>query len=534
MDNVKGLLQRGTSTFSEFTAGQKAVSVLGLIALVVGGLFFSRWASTPTYTPLFSNIASTDASAIVEKLNETGTPYELVDGGTTIMVPRDRVYDVRLQMSGEGLPAGEQTGYSLLDKQGITASEFKQRVDYQRAIEGELNKTIESIDGVETAVVRIVVPEKDVFADEDGKPTASVLLGTQMGSTLASPQVRAVVHLVASSVEGLSPDNVTVADSTGKLLSGSGQGGGGVGAATEREEQTQAYQARLQNSVQTMLEKVVGPGKAVVTVTADLDFDAAERRTESYQDNPKVRPIAEQNSKETYDGAGGTPTGGVLGPDNIAVPNGTGNGTGKYVKESRTLDNPVGKVTEVRTAAPGTVKRLNVAVLLDTGAAGNVDPAAVTKLVSAGVGIDVQRGDTIEVNRLAFNTDAATAAQKALEEAKKAEERAGMMQMAKTGGLSLLVGLMVLIAWLKSRKKKGSEAQRVELELLEAERAKLEQARQRLAVEHAENMLALESVAVTPSAAIADEMKNEITDLVERQPDEVAALLRGWLADRRT
>ncbi len=532
MDSVKGLLQRGTTTFSSFTAGQKAVSVLGLIALVIGGLFFSRWASTPTYTPLFSNIASTDASAIVEKLNETGTPYELVDGGTTIMVPRDRVYDLRLQMSGEGLPAGEQTGYSLLDKQGITASEFKQRVDYQRAIEGELNKTIEFIDGVDTAVVRIVVPEKDVFADEDGKTTASVLVGSQMGSTLASQQVRAIVHLVASSVEGLAPENVTVADSTGKLLSSSGQGGM-AGAATEREEQTQAYQARLQNNVQGMLEKVVGPGKAVVTVTADLDFDAVETKTEEFLDNRRARPISETQSDETYEGTGGAPVGGVLGPENRGVPNGD-DGQGKYTKRNVTRDNPVGKRTEMRVAAPGAVERLNVAVLVDTAVAGNVDPAVITKLVSAGAGLDLQRGDKIQVDRLPFNNDAALAAQKALEEAKKAEEKAGLMEMAKTAGLSLLVGLVVLIAWLKSRKKKGAEAQRVELELLEEERTKLEEARQRLAVEHAENMLALETVAVTPSASIADEMRGEISDLVERQPDEVAALLRGWLADRRS
>src|SRR3954465_12080934 len=152
---LAGALGRGGSAFSTTSLGQKVVIGLLVVGLLLGGFFFYRWITTPTYAPLFSNLASTDASAIVDELNASGVSYELTDGGGTIMVPNDQVYDLRLAMSGKGLPAGQDTGYSLLDQQGITTSEFQQQVTYQRAVEGELAKTLEAIKGVNTAVVHI-------------------------------------------------------------------------------------------------------------------------------------------------------------------------------------------------------------------------------------------------------------------------------------------------------------------------------------------------------------------------------------------
>ncbi len=154
---------------------------------------------------LFNNLSGEDASAIVENLTAEGVTYELADGGATIMVPKDQVYDLRIQMSGQGLPANSDSGYALLDKQGITTSEFMQHVGYQRALEGELNKTIGSIDGVQAATVHLAIPQKDVFSDDAEKPTASVLIAAQGNTPLSNQQVQSVVHLVASSVDGLDP-----------------------------------------------------------------------------------------------------------------------------------------------------------------------------------------------------------------------------------------------------------------------------------------------------------------------------------------
>src|SRR5919206_2468029 len=200
---LAGTVERARATVSSISLGQKVVIGLLLVGLLLGGFFFFRWITTPTQAPLFSNLASTDASAIVDELNAEGVPYTLTDGGQTIMVAKDQVYDLRLTMSGKGLPAGQDTGYALLDEQGITTSEFQQQVTYQRAIEGELSKTLEALDGVQQAVVHVALPKKEVFATDQGKPTASVLLSLAPGKQLSAEQITAVTNLVSSSIEGM-------------------------------------------------------------------------------------------------------------------------------------------------------------------------------------------------------------------------------------------------------------------------------------------------------------------------------------------
>jgi flagellar M-ring protein FliF len=165
---LAGPLNRVKSLLSTISVGQKIVIGLLVAGLLLGGFMFTRWITAPTLSPLYSNLASTDASAIVEELTAEGVAYELADGGQTIMVAQDRVYDLRLSMSGKGLPAGNETGYALLDQQGITTSEFQQQVSYQRALEGELASTLEAIDGVNSAVVHIALPKEEVFATDEG------------------------------------------------------------------------------------------------------------------------------------------------------------------------------------------------------------------------------------------------------------------------------------------------------------------------------------------------------------------------------
>src|SRR3954453_16168970 len=215
---LAGTLERARSTFATVSLGQKVVIGLLLVGLLLGGFFFYRWITTPTQAPLFSNLASTDASAIVDELNAEGVPYTLTDGGQTIMVAKDQVYDLRLHMSGKGLPAGQDTGYALLDQQGITTSEFQQQVTYQRALEGELSKTLEALSGVQQAVVHVALPKEEVFATDQGKPTASVLLSLAPGTQLSGEQIAAITNLVSSSVQGMDPNQVTVTDASGQVL----------------------------------------------------------------------------------------------------------------------------------------------------------------------------------------------------------------------------------------------------------------------------------------------------------------------------
>src|SRR5690242_20477616 len=240
-DRLPAPVRRVTDGFKSFTPGQKAVTVFAVVALIIGGYFFATWASKPSYSILFNNLSTKDASAIVDSLQKSGSSYELANNGQTILVPQDQVNDLRLQLSGEGLPGDTNTGYALLDQQGITTSDFMQHTNYQRALEGELANTIKSINGVEAATVHLVLPQKDVFSDDQSKPTASVLVASSASQPLSGQQVQAIVHLVASSVEGLEPDQVTVAGSDGKILS-TGDGSAVSSADGGGDSQTVAFQ----------------------------------------------------------------------------------------------------------------------------------------------------------------------------------------------------------------------------------------------------------------------------------------------------
>src|SRR5689334_11655014 len=272
-DNVMRTLTRHQKTFSAFTPAQKVIAVLGTGALLLAAVLVFRWVAQPQYSPLFSNLSAADASAVVDKLDAAGTPYKLTNGGDTVMVPKDDVYKTRITLSGEGLPSGADGGYSLLDKQDLSTSQFKEQTDFKRAMEGELSKTIEAMNGVQSAVVHLALPEKQVFADKQDPPTASVLVSTRPGVTLDTEQVQSVVHLVAASIDGMDPAKVTVADSTGKLLSAT-DASGGVMAST-RDQYVQSVQQEMSTKIQNLLDRVVGPGNSSVQVTADLNFDKA-------------------------------------------------------------------------------------------------------------------------------------------------------------------------------------------------------------------------------------------------------------------
>jgi flagellar M-ring protein FliF len=534
-DRLPNPVRRLVEAFASFTPGQKAVTVVGVVALGLGGFLFYSWASAPSYAPLFSNLSGTDASAIVEELAGSGTPYELTDGGATILVPQDKVYDLRIQMSGAGLPAEAETGYSLLDKQGITTSDFMQHVGYQRALEGELAKTIKSIDGVTAATVHLAIPQKDIFSDDEKRPTASVLVTSRAGKQLDQGQVEAIVHLVASSVEGLDPEQVTVAGANGAVLSA---GGGQTMAAggDARSQQTVEFEQRMNSALQRMVDSVVGPGNAVVTTTADLDFDKTETKTQTYVADPAVPPLSQSTTKETYNGAG-TGSGGVLGPDNIQVPTGTG-GNGQYESTTDTRNNAVGLVTETRESAPGNVRKLSVSVLLNSKVAEGVDMAQVERLVTSAVGLDTQRGDTVAVTTLPFDESSAEQAEQAAAEAQKAETLAQQISWAKTGGAVLAVVVLMFLAWRASRRaKKRSRLTPAELAHLEQAQAALDRNRVvALPGRDGDETAAIGSgPPALESGAVADRdaQQRSIAVMVQQQPEEVAQLLRGWLADRR-
>jgi flagellar M-ring protein FliF len=524
-------LQRLQKQLAAFTVAQRVLGMLLLVGVVIAGLAFFRWASAPTYAPLFSNLAGSDASAIVDKLDADGVKYKLSDGGSAVLVPNDVVYAERVKLSGQGLPASSEGGYSLLDQQGVTASQFQQQITYQRALEGELAKTVQAIDGVSSAVVHLAIPAKDVFLDDQSKPSASVLVGMKPGAQLSDQQVQSVVHLVASSIEGMSPDDVTVVDGKGNLLSTKGIGAAAGAGGGSRDQMTADYESHQAAQLQGVLDKILGPGRAVAQVNATLLFDTIDTTTERVYTDPQAKPLATTTTKETYSGGSGTASG-VLGTDNIAVPNGA-SGSGKYDKTTTTTNNAQSKVTEKKSATPGSVVRQSVSVVVDTKASG-VDLTKLEGAISTAAGIDTTRGDTLTVTSLPFDTTAAKTAATELKKAEAAQQKAQMIGWAKQALIVLGVAVLLLVLWMSRRKKRAgvSAEELVRLDLMEQRGAALALPAQRRAIDGADQVPALEGApAVAP--VTPQRRKDDVLALVERQPDEVAELLRGWLADRR-
>lgn len=525
-----GSFKRAGGVFTSFSGPQRIIAAIGIAVLLLGSVAFYRWASAPTMQPLFTNLAAADASAIVDQLDSQGVGYELADSGTSVLVPRDQVYKLRLSMSSQGLPASKDTGYALLDQQGVTASQFQQQVTYQRALEGELSTTVKALDGVDSAVVHLAIPTKDVFSDSTDKTTASVLVTMKPGKEIPGQQVQSIVHLVSSSVEGMDPKDVTVVDGKGNLLStaGSGATSGGL-----RDQQTSEYEAKVTASLQRVLDRVVGSGNAVATVTADLSYDDVDRTTETFTPAKGTPPLTETNTSEKYSGNGSAATG-VLGPDNIAVPNGTATAKGNnYTKSGDTKTNAVNKVTERTNQAAGSLTRQSVSVVVNSSSGAAVDMTQLTDAVTAAAGINTKRGDSISVTKMPFDTKSAEAAAASAKEAAQAAKRQELMEVGRTGGI-ILVGLIVaIVALIMSRRRVSEEV----LDLTALEPTSIEEA-DWAPDDEAADPAALEGQAQTPALeaarTAASAQREEVAQLVENQPDEVAELLRGWLADRRS
>jgi flagellar M-ring protein FliF len=525
---LAGTLERARSTFSTISLGQKVVIGLLLVGLLLGGFFFFRWITAPTQAPLFSNLASSDASAIVDELNASGTAYTLADGGQTIMVAQDQVYNLRLSMSGKGLPAaGKGTGYALLDQQGITTSEFQQQTTYQRALEGELSNTLEALKGVNTAVVHIALPKDQVFVTDQKKPTASVLLALAPGTTLTGEQVQAVTNLVSSSIVGMDAGQVTVTDSTGHVLAAPGTGIT-AGAGDARSQAEQAYEARLAANAQQILDTVVGPGHSKVSVRADVDLNKKQSTSETYTYTNGTPPLSSSTSSEKYTG-NGTPVGGVLGPSNM--PNAaTGGGTSTYDKSSTTDNNAVDKTTTTIDAAPGALNRLTVSVVMDNAVAGSLNQNQIQSLIGNSVGLDTARGDAITVASMPFDTTASKQAAADLTAAKAAEASAQMWSMIKTGGIAAGIALVVLLVWLRSRRREEIEEEYEPLELSDDMLAELDRLR---VASSREELPKVDNRQMELEAAERQKVRGDISTMVSERPDEVAAMLRGWLSENK-
>lgn len=390
--------QQVSGFFTRLTGGQKAVLVGVTLGVIAGLITLVTVVNAPSYATLFTNLAPEDASKIVEKLKEKGITYTLDNGGKTVLVPKQQVYDLRLSLAAEGLPHASVIGYEIFDRTNLGISDFVQKVNYRRALEGELARTILQLEEVEGARVHLVVPERVLFREDEKPATASVVLKLRSGKPLRRETVQGIAHLVSSSVEGLESGNVTIVDSRGHLLSDVHPSNSVAALTSTQHEIQQSVESHLGQKAQKILESVVGPSNALVQVNADLDFRQVERTLEQYDpDRTAVR--SEQITEEK------TPAG-----DSLPA----------ATRASTVTNYEVNKTVEHIVESLGSIKRLTVAALVngvpttvqrDGQAVTEIRPRSdeemrqLTDLVRKAVGYDALRNDEVSVTNLTFGTD---------------------------------------------------------------------------------------------------------------------------------
>lgn len=471
----------------------------------------------------FTSLSPEDASAMSEKLKEDGIPFQLTNGGTTIEVPKEKIAETRVGLASSGLPKGGTTGYELFDKQSFGATDFSQRVNYQRALEGELSRTISELEEVESARVHIALGKESVFVDKEKPATAAVIMKLRAGSEITGRQGKGIVRLVAGSVEGLKPDNVTLTDISGNLLTaenGSSFEDDG-GSANSNQSAQQKYERDMESRLNGLLAAALGQSKVVTKVAAEMDFDQTEEKSTTYTPVVNGQGIVseETTADETFEGAR-APGGTVGTASNIPGQIGTtasDTATSSYGKGGLTRKYKVNQVDTIKKKAVGTVKRQTVAVLVD----GKLTPAETDRvrgIVEAGAGIDIARGDSVRVESLPFNDSVTRKAEEAI-----AAEGKQAMYLDIVKYALLIVGLVMFFLFLMSRMRRSRDVMGSgepffqSPESLEAYApAQIAAAEQR-------------SVAARNEVAALEAEKKPVEHMVEDRPDDAARLVRAWL-----
>ncbi len=541
--DVDALRRNATTSVQTMTGPQRVTLGLAAAAVVIGILMVTRLTGNVPMATLYANLDPADAADVVAELDRLGVPYNLEAGGQIVEVPADQVHSLRLNLTGQGIP-GSGVGWSVLDDQGITASAFDQRVGYQRAMEGELAKTVATIDGVSSANVHLVIPERDLLSGDDRQPSASVLVVTSGNTSLAPTQVDAIVNLVASSIEGLTPDQVSVADDSGRVLAAAGDGSGVMGLESDNQLRAKRqYESTLETDLENLLAAVVGPGLAQVEVTAELDFDSVVTTTEQYQPTESAAGdqllVSETSRSELYrDEVDLGPDEGTLeievpeapaeegaegeeGADGDAAAT-TEDGV-RYSLDERDTRYALDRVVTNSETAMGKVAALSVAVLLDETA---IDPARVAEieqLVQAAAGIDTGRGDLLAVTLMPLNEQFRQNVEATVGTAVPAEAASG-------GGLDLvglirtvltgLVALVVVLLGIRMASRGPSRELEEAIREVESRPVALQAAAEGGADDDDDD--------IDLDAAPTEE---RLQALLENQSDDMADVLRTWLTE---
>jgi flagellar M-ring protein FliF len=478
MDAMKRLFEHFYGTVGRMAPSQILLAAIVVVSMIVGTIMIVSWAKDQYFAPLYTGLSSEDAGKIVERLKEMKIQYQIGDNGSSISVPSSDVYETRMKLATAGLPSPQNIGYALLDQTNIGMTDFLQKVNYRRALEGELARTITGLSEVAAARVHLVIPEDRLFREDQHTPTASVVLKLHGAMPLGKRQLQGVAYLVASSVEGMTPDKVTIIDSDGNLLSGMQASDESAMLSATQFDMRKNIEDYLEQKAQSLMSGVIGPGRAVVRVTAELNFEKSNTQIEQY--DPDLVAIRSEQRTTTKGsqlegalaqtnpaagaagaaaGAAGAGAGGAAAtiPTTPVATNTTSDNSEDVITNyevSKTIRNIIGEV--------GSIKRLTIAVMVDGAYKETKTPEGeITKeyqarsqeelnrfasIIKNAVGFSDTRADQFEIVSLPFDNTMLETSQKELEQPSKLTT---YLPYAKKIGTILLF----LVAFLYVKKK---------------------------------------------------------------------------------
>ena len=522
--------ERYKNLWARFSKRQRYIMLGSALAILVAIIGLSAWyGNKPDMVPLFTNMEAKDAGEVAAKLKESKINYEVQETkqGTTILVPSKNVHDARLDLASQGLPRGNK-GFEIFDDSKLGVTEFQNKVNFLQALQGELTRTIEQIEAVEKARVHIVLPEDSLYKKNEKPATASIMLRLKPQAELSKKEIKGIVNLAANSIQGLKPENITIVDDTGKILNDPDENEeNSVGAKTMTQlDMTKKVQDNIQKSIQTLLDQSLGEGRAFARVNVELDFD--DRTTDKQTFTPVVDDSgiirSQQDVSESYNGTSTQP-GGAAGvqsnvPGYVAQ---NGNSNAEYSKKESTKNYEINEEKSKVVAAPGSIRRLNVAVLVNDDV-NATQQDSIMRTVSSAAGINQDRGDTISVEPLPFSTELRDRRAAEEQAAKDREDRIFYMQIA---AVLLVLALIAGVIMMRRCKKQQ------ELAALEEQKRLEEEEKARLAAERAERVDAGE----VGEEELTEEEQRHLTEkqtlqqLIDQKPAEVAMLIKTWLSE---
>ena len=554
--------ERLRELWNRYQNRRKYIIIGAILILLLAFAGISFWyGSKPEYVPLYTNLETKDAGDVVNSLKEAEVPYELVEDkkGATILVPVTRVHDLRLELASAGLPRGNK-GFELFDDSKLGVTEFQNKVNYLQALQGELTRTIEHLGSVDKARVHIVLPEDSLYKKNEKPATASILLMLKPETKLTTSEVKGIVNLVSHSVQGLAPENITIVDEQGNILNKNDddeleQQNAQNLRTLSQIEMTKKVRDHIQQNIQTMLDKTLGEGNAFVRVSVELDFD--DKKIDRQTFTPVVDESgiirSQQDISESYNGESNMPGGpaGVASnvPGYVAEDR---NANAEYERKESTRNYEVNEENQKIVASPGSIRRLTVAVLVNDTIT-ELQQEGLLRAVSSAAGINEERGDTISVEPMPFNTDLLDqrAEEARLEQLRKDRilytEIAAMILLA-----ALLLGGFLMYRWKKRKERQAEIEAKLEKERLEKEKQRQAEEEQRRA-EEAAQLAAAQALAEEQAAEAAQREKDinegnipdDLTDeerekltkrqailkFIEEKPAEAAMLVKLWLTE---